>query len=157
MVRGPRLALVLGLLLVLAMLGALWIFSGTVPRPTDALPKELVASDRLPYARAEAMFQIDTRDDSMSWRRMQAGLVFSTRFRNKEFRQTIASCDEAGHGNSLTSGAPDELDVAICDEREFRLYSSGGRVYVEEQFGGQPARVISEVRLPAGIERARAN
>jgi hypothetical protein len=147
--RGKRAILTVAVL-VLGLLAGLLLIASLLPvdRALDRVPIESAAAFDIEPGGVKASFEIDTGGDSLSLRRHHAGLVFAVRTRSKSYRQTIASCAEVGHGSALGSGAPDELDVAVCDGDEYRLLAAGPRVFVERRTSGGRA-LVSEIRVPA--------
>ncbi len=153
----PRWLLSLATLLVLLLIGAggWWLFS-PVRRPIDSTPRISTLTNALPAGQAEAGLSIYTSGDQMSLRRVQVGLVLWVRYADQYLEQTIASCDQAGKGDALSSMTGIELDVADCDGKLYWLSSENGQVRVQQGEFNPNDRIVATIALPAGIERAVA-
>ncbi|MBI4680999.1 MAG: hypothetical protein HY753_07300 [Nitrospirae bacterium] len=119
-------------------------------QPDRELDVEIHLSSPMPAGKAYAYFDIYTGGDQMTSKRKEAGLVFVVRYGSSEFRQTIASCREPGHGSALGGGTERELEMAICD-KEYQLISEPGAVFVvrtDEKPGGEQ---VARFELPVSV------
>jgi hypothetical protein len=119
-------------------------------RRIDAAPVESTNPTEVPAGVVEASFELNTGGDQMSSRPVDAGLVLRVAYGRKLFRQQLASCRDAGHGDALADGSS-AIDWAICDRTSYSLYVTDARVEVHDS----SHNVVATVPLPLGLHLAR--
>lgn len=124
----------------------IFFYYGSQRRDIDLTPVESILDTSLQPGQAEAEFDLDTSGDQGHIPRVQVGFQVVVRYGNKELRQTIASCDHAGFGDPI-------IDGATCDDDDYWLLSDNGKVIVEIR-NGNSHKIVTQIPLPAGIDRA---
>lgn len=119
-------------------------------RQLDRAPVESVNPDEVPPGVVQASFELNTGGDQMSSRPVDAGLVLRVAYSRKLFRQQLASCEQAGHGDALADGSS-AIDWAICDRSSYSLHITDTRIEVRDD----SHNVVATVPLPSGLHLAR--
>ena len=86
-----------------------------------ATPARTSIEPPLPAGPIEAGFDIDAGGATQGSPQRSAKLLLVIRRGGAETRRTLFRCRYAGHGSAMTSGRPDELDAAVCDDDELTL------------------------------------
>ncbi|HET8936164.1 MAG TPA: hypothetical protein VFN67_22120 [Polyangiales bacterium] len=119
------------------------------PRPLDAAPVEHALSPPLPAGQVRAGFWIDTGRDLHDGPGMESGLVVIVRYAEREYRQTIASCAEAGRGSALGDVTATVLDTAACGAL-YRVVFADAAVSVEREAADGSRSIVTRIAVPKG-------
>src|ERR1043165_9616475 len=119
-------------------------------RPLDPAPVESVNPAEVPPGVVQASFELNPGGDQMSSRPVAAGLDLRVAYGRKLFRQQLASCEQAGHGDALADGSS-AIDWAICDRSSYSLHITDTRVEVHD--GSH--NVVAAIPLPPGLHLGR--